>query len=210
MLHELIEGESQRTQEYLRKIVDGADKNMHLIEEGCYRVGKAISDGLTKGELDALAAMGIILCGINVQRFGHILLYGTSYYSKWYTRARKGTRSRRNDICAYFSEGRVNYGTILSFCTLPHPHSSICFIKKYNLTNISPISCIRPPRHQEMESKHTIVQNILSTRILGVKKSSTVAATTLCNIKQKCIKIPPVLKNGTAYIIPLPNNYEVH
>ena len=208
MLHELIQGESPQTQEYLRKITDDKS-NMQLIEEGCYRVGKVISDDLTKEELDALAAIGIIPCSTNVLRFGRTLLHGTFYYSNWYRRARKGTGSRRNDECAYRSEGTISYGTILSFCTLPHPHASnICFIKRYNLTNTSPISCIRPPRQLEMQS--IPVHTILGTRIVGVRKSSTIVAVTLCDIVKKCIKIPPVLRNGTAYVIPLPNNYEVH
>ena len=206
VLKEQCEGESPHTQEYLQKITDEKKRSMYLIEEGCYSIGKLLSDDLSNEEIHAVSAIGIPLQNTNVIRFGRIMLHGTYFYSRLYKK-----NTRRNDIRSYSVHEAVHYGEILSYCTL-HPltaqASNICFIERYNLTNTTPVSTIPPPRHQELRS--IPVHDILSTRIVGVKKSSDIVAVALGNILKKCIKIPRVLRDGIDYIIPLPNNYEVH
>lgn len=205
VLHEFIQG--AQTQEYLRNITDAKRK---LIEGGCYSVGRIISDKLTKEEVEALSAIGIILPRPSVDI--RILLHGTYFYSKFYGRI----GSRRNDICAFrlMVDGTIKYGEILSYCVLPpwpaHDQTSICFIEQYHLTARTPLSSIRPPRNMEMRSMYATVQNILCKKIVGVRQNTSIIAVTLKNIIKKCIKIPPVLRDGNDYIIPLPNKYEVH
>lgn len=58
VLKEQCEGESQ---EYLQKITDEKKRNMHLIEEGCYSIGKLLSDDLSSEEIHVVSAIGIPL-----------------------------------------------------------------------------------------------------------------------------------------------------
>ena len=192
-LKELCKDESDSTCHYLESLVQDRCRGMQSIDVNCYSVGKVCSDQLTEKEKHALSSIGIALPQ-SIVRFNRVFLCGILYDTAIGT-------SRCNNICQYRSpiDGSIKYGVLTSFCKF-----SFSFINNLVPTAITPITKLRPPQsiHIRRLDSHLKLKSIISS----VKSDGTLSAVPITNIMKKCIQI-----NFTReYIIPVPNNYEVH
>ena len=101
------------------------------------------------------------------------------------------------------SDGSIEYGVIQSF--LIHRGTSISLIKTYNVVGTSPISHLRPARDMSIRKQN--VDNQLRSIFVSVAQPTSMVAVPTVNLKKKCISIPVKKKN---YIVPFPNQYEIH
>lgn len=211
-LCELAKTESPETQAYIDKLFNKNRTNMIRIHDHCYAVGQIESSVITSEQvLSSIHNSGIKIVSNNqplsVQSFARLMLNNVMYHSTMYLR----TVSRNNCMCSYRkADSSTGFGCIQSF----HITSDVgfCLIAPFKVTEESPITQLRPPRHASIRDINCDVY--LRSQVVQVTRGrncSEFEAVPLSRLLKKCVFINiPFIDNQAIYLIPHPNYYEYH